>query len=228
MVIHLEYWRKSGTDLKRFFSILILVLINQYLPAQIQHVRSFIELEQELNRVSVRYFLDSLPEQVSFKIILFGEVRIDNLTASVNQREVAHKLIVTDWPLIEGKVLNSEVNGSATLEFNYDVSGADRDIGITPVVIPDLASPSNNPEAFSAQVNFSSDKGLTPLFPAVPWEMLESSASFTMQVIPSVIKMQRYDRGYLGTMNSWVDGLVLVLLTGLFYLGWLRLKSQES
>lgn len=208
---------------------LVIGLSNSYLEAaQIEKVESHIVLGSNgKHKVMVSYHLDELVSPAAFKLLLFegNEVLLSEIT--MNETPQPFDIINETSELLEG-VINISSGGNH-LEITYMIHSTQQGDLIIPMLLLEATPPEVQDGAFQCVVNYPESLNLTNQFPLVPWEVRSGEASFEMQVIPSVIRIQLSSNDSpLISSTALIDILVIISLVVISWMGWRQLKMVNQ
>lgn len=207
--------------------LLTFLLLSPAAFANIQSISAKIELSSDnRTKVILQYQVDSLPTNVGFRIIRFGEVEISDLTFT-SKDGVLENTLVPGFPLMTGTL--TLINPVKLITISYVVQSIESENKVIPIVLLVLKPPQAAKEVFSAGITYPDGYELQQSFPSLPWTETKLQSTFDMQVIPSVIKATLIPSGMAGlSPTTLIDIFVMISLLGLSYLGWRRLKSQST
>jgi len=227
---HLNLAQQQLFILMKIGALLILLCISPTVLGNIRALSAKIELSSNTNtKVTLKYQLDSLPATVGFRAIRFDDVVISNLSFSSENRTIEHVFDQSDFPLLTGRLRIISPKNIALITITYVVQSIDSANKSIPVVLLDLTPPQARNKVFTAEILYPSGYELQQSFPSIPWTESELRSEFDMQVIPSLVKAKIIPLGSAGiSPTTLIDVFVMISLLGLSYIGWRRLKTQNS
>ncbi|MEQ9425745.1 MAG: hypothetical protein RJQ09_15075 [Cyclobacteriaceae bacterium] len=214
--------------MKKLNFIFLLSVLHTLCYAQIRNVEVVIDTKPQNHAdVKVTYFLDSIPESIKYKFILFcdSEIKLPGfISANKKLRVVNHE---ENEHLLSGTILPDNSNGKIVVTYQVPADNNDFEI---PIIIFELPPPpSSNSKAFDAKILTHGDLKLIPAFPNIDWLRTSQGHKFSLRVIPAKIAFsQAPGDQILISSTFFIDMLVFVVLLILIALGWRRIKTVQS
>lgn len=173
-------------------------------------------VSKETNQIPFRLIEGDLATLSNLKVIMDGTTfpfELQSENARVKTGTLSFKKALT-------------IGQSYRIKVEYQLNKGVLDKRLTiPVLFPDVTPIQADASFFTAQLWLPDQYVLESIFPAMRWTKKEGIYTFDLQVIPAWVKFDCYSGKLpLFGLERLVDVGVMVVLLGLIFVGWKKLK----